>query len=928
MDSTITLETARDALNFIPAEERGTWIRIGKALFDEYGEDAFDAWDHWSQAASNYDAKDVKVVWRSICKMNTGKTPVTVGTLIYEAKRGGWKIPKEGRINYSEEEGQRLRAEREARREAARLEQERVHAIAAQQAEAIWAEAAPADDGHPYLQCKGVKSYGLRVAKEWAKEYIDDETGEVTRRVVKGPVLLVPIMSGPRSVSSLQAILPSKQNFLRRDKDYLTDGRKAGCYFVLGKITPATQKVIICEGYSTGASLHEIFEVPVIVAFDSTNLEEVASSLRGKLPDTEIVIAADNDQFTKKADGSTWNPGVEYAEKAAKACNGSVLVPRFKDLSGEPTDFNDLHQREGAAAVIACTQPDPTEGIEPPGEDEDDHEPPGHFSVLGYDHERYYIFVAEKRQVMRMTKSDFTDSGFIELAPLQWWETEFASEKGINRKMALNYIIRLAHERGIYDPSRIRGRGAWFDDGRAIFHHGKFLTIDSRRADITAIKSKYVYELERTLPDIGDTPLSDEDGRRVLELAGIFKWAKPGSGALLAGWTFLAPICGALRWRPHVWITGGAGTGKSTVLSHFLDPLMHGHRVSAQGNSTEAGIRQTLKSDALPVLFDESESNTDREASRIQGVLAMVRQASTESQAQTLKGTVGGSAMSFHVRSMFALASIQVGLQHQADIERMTVLALRPKGGDADPAAEWRAMSEKLYWLQKDELVGARMIFRALSMLNTIQQNIQVFGEAAAKKFGTQRQGDQYGTLLAGTWSLVSSVPATLEDAERMIDAYDWSEHTENGDSDESKLALAALMECHIRLNGGVTLTVYELVRLASDRAFSVSGVDQLSMQQSDDLLQRYGMRVHEGKLLLSNNSQELKRMMAGTPYSADMRGLLLRLEGADRNFNSSVRFNGVASKCIRIPLSPILNDETQKINEALPFGLDQDDPF
>ena len=42
-------------------------------------------------------------------------------------------------------------------------------------------------------------------------------------------------------------------------------------------------------------------------------------------------------------------------------------------------------------------------------------------------------------------------------------------------------------------------------------------------------------------------------------------------------------------------------------------------------------------------------------------------------------------------------------------------------------------------------------------------------------RFGTQRLGDQYGTLLAGAWCLTSSVVASETDALAMIDSYDWS---------------------------------------------------------------------------------------------------------------------------------------------------------
>jgi len=114
-----------------------------------------------------------------------------------------------------------------------------------------------------------------------------------------------------------------------------------------------------------------------------------------------------------------------------------------------------------------------------------------------------------------------------------------------------------------------------------------------------------------------------------------------------------------------------------------VSPLLGEAKVFAQGNSTEAGLRQKLKADALPVLFDESEQNDEGEKRRMAPILALIRQSSTESVAQTYKGTVSGDSLNFHVRSMFCLASIQAGLEHKADQDRLTKLALQKAQDDA-----------------------------------------------------------------------------------------------------------------------------------------------------------------------------------------------------------------------------------------------------
>lgn len=532
----------------------------------------------------------------------------------------------------------------------------------------------------------------------------------------------------------------------------------------------------------------------------------------------------------------------------------------------------------------------------------------GYFRVLGYDHDRYFIMQYEKCQIMVYSKSDFSEPGLIELAPVDWWETHFGETGKIEKKAAMNWIVRTANRRGVYDMSRLRGRGAWVDAGRNVFHHGDRLTVDGEPVSIAEFDSRYVYEMARPLPDIADTPLTDEEGRDLLDLAFMFRWAKPASAALLTGWIALAPICGALRWRSHVWITGGAGSGKSTLLNHFVHHLLNGMDLYAQGNSSEAGIRQRLKGDAIPVLFDESESNTERDAMRIQSVLSLVRQSSSESPAEVLKGTAGGDAMSFHIRSMFCLASIQVGVKQQADIDRMTVLSLMPRREDTNAADTWIRISDALHVMSRDEGLPGRLVCRSLKLLPITLKNIKTFSEAAAMRFGSQREGDQYGTLLAGAWSVMSSETVDLDGALGLIDSYDWSEHRENNEVDESERAMSALMGALIRVSG-VDISVNELVRVACGQ--TIEGVTITQPNSAEAVLQRHGIRTMqaEGVLILSNTSEQLKHLMVGTPFEADLRGVLLRVKGAKR-YPKAVKFSGIPSRAISLPLEPLLTDE------------------
>jgi putative DNA primase/helicase len=196
------------------------------------------------------------------------------------------------------------------------------HKAAAAEAEKRWQAAKPCTT-HPYLSSKGVQAHGVRI----------DAAG----------ALIVPMRDTAGNLHSLQTITPDGE------KRFLSGGSVKGCYLAIGK--PKGGKLIVCEGYATGASLHDATGEAVAVAFNSGNLEAVALDLRAKYPALKIVVAADDDYQTNG------NPGMSKATAAAQAVGGTVAVPDFGvNRPDRATDFNDLHQIAGLDAVRRCIE--------------------------------------------------------------------------------------------------------------------------------------------------------------------------------------------------------------------------------------------------------------------------------------------------------------------------------------------------------------------------------------------------------------------------------------------------------------------------------------------------------------------------------------------------------------------------------------------
>jgi putative DNA primase/helicase len=211
----------------------------------------------------------------------------------------------------------------------AEQERKKLQLEAAVKAKGILDNATPAPTDHPYLIRKHIQPHGVRVSRG---------------------ALVIPAYDATKAIATLQ--------FIQEDgtKRFLSHGAKTGNYFSIGE---PGDRIYLLEGFATGATVHEVTSTYTVVAFDVGNLKPVALRLRHKYPDTQIIIAADNDS------GTDDNPGLRKAKEAAQAVNGAVLFPTFQSQTTNgkpPTDFNDLFVLEGLEVVRAqLTPPEQTQ---------------------------------------------------------------------------------------------------------------------------------------------------------------------------------------------------------------------------------------------------------------------------------------------------------------------------------------------------------------------------------------------------------------------------------------------------------------------------------------------------------------------------------------------------------------------------------------
>ena len=93
------------------------------------------------------------------------------------------------------------------------------------------------------------------------------------------------------------------------------------------------------------------------------------------------------------------------------------------------------------------------------------------FAVLGHNHSVFYYLAHRSRQVVEITAAGHTQLNLLQLADLSWWARQYparSSRSPVAWDTAADTLIRNSHRKGIFDQARLRGRGAWWDAGRAV----------------------------------------------------------------------------------------------------------------------------------------------------------------------------------------------------------------------------------------------------------------------------------------------------------------------------------------------------------------------------------------------------------------------------------------------------------------------------
>jgi putative DNA primase/helicase len=328
------------ALVAIDPSDRETWVRMAMAVKSELGDDGFAIWNEWSEAAANYNPRDARDVWRSV----SAAGGISIATLYREARANGWtddQRPPTATATVAARDHQRQAAVARTTQDAADLA--RIRATTAAKAAAVLAASAPVGTAQPYLLRKGLAPLpSLYEIDATAAAVILGYVPNVAGVLLSGQLLVVSVYRDGE-LATLELIDGEGRKAALAGR-----GTKQGGYWSAIPL-PATDSpddltLVIAEGMATGLSLYAATQHPTVAALASVNLGTVARALRSRYPAARLILAADLVKATGQPD--------HHAIEAARASHGELAIPDFgPDRDPDETDFNDLHQRQGLAAV-------------------------------------------------------------------------------------------------------------------------------------------------------------------------------------------------------------------------------------------------------------------------------------------------------------------------------------------------------------------------------------------------------------------------------------------------------------------------------------------------------------------------------------------------------------------------------------------------
>lgn len=675
--------------------------------------------------------------------------------------------------------------------------------------------------------------------------------------------MLIPIYHDKKLVNYQRIYWSNKTD--KFEKRFHPGAMRKKTYGAIGDVHSA-KFIYAAEGYSTAASIHMATGVPVLITWNTTTMPQAIEHFKELNPTVKIVIAADNDESCA---GELW------AQKCCDYNTSYILCP----IKG---DFNDLHVTNGIESVKEALKTNKA--------------PDGQIILLGIDNAGFcHYFSTELQHLYSLSPASHERNHLLQMAPAKYWGGTFKCYKKKNDGTLsgeVDYAVladKLFEEQrkiGKIDMSKVRGLGVHLDNGEIAANFGDRIYYKGREIPIydSIQETNFFYHgSTRVELDLNDQ-MTDQEGLNFISAVKRMKFKTKYDFIITTGWVAQAQIFGGLSWRPFLWVTGGRGSGKSTMLAYLSDFILFSLKIQ---NSTEAGVRQKLGSDAKAVIYDEAESDDEDTKKRMKRIMELARPCSSNNSAASLRGTPGGVAKENIPNATFCMGSIQIPDLKGADRSRYFIVEMDKEV----EAPQWAETEKELNDLIHSG-IASRMFARMLVNFPQIKKNINITKDYLAKlKKLDQRMIDQVAPIIVGYVALTEMADISPQTIDNILSELELenSEYVHDNQIQEPEECLDAILTSLV------------------DRQMSLTVMDFLHHETNEArqrAIENYGLKIYKNSLAVHPCNQNLKALLRNTPFH-DIGKLLRRhpnsVPASNGKHGHSLRIAGKRRNCVLI---------------------------
>lgn len=499
------------------------------------------------------------------------------------------------------------------------------------------------------------------------------------------------------------------------------------------------------------------------------------------------------------------------------------------------------------------------------------------FHILGHNAKREILLWKEGRLIALPAARLNKDELRLYIGSESEW---FQSEDLV--KALKEAIIDAAHKNGFIDDVSPLRSGLWRINDKWLIISGKkagfieegrfsYLKAPLFEGKLVETDGAAWLDWEIFETSIGNRTLLKESFDLLHSKIKQWNWVVPSMAAFVTAFVMLAIVQHAMKWRPWIYVTGAASTGKTTFWEDILQ-LIYGGLVERLDKSTAHATAQTIGNSGRIPVFDEFEKHK-----HIPEILELTKL--FNKGGQKTSGTGSDKAHRFDLHHMPWFGSIYLPkkfMQDAAQESRLVKFELN-KILPGAPALD--------KFEDEGQVISAKITAAMITMWEVLEERAQKIN-ADRHRLLQEHPGIKIRTVenfMYASALLEIVAPEGLEESFPM-----WAATQTEDDGDKLLDTILA-----------------SLIFVDGDKR---SVREMLQIGQHEEQLERHGLKivVHKAKRYLALRCENITRhLLKDTDYaSLDIKGPLARADGALGCVQ--VKITGTNQRCILIPMEKV----------------------